>query len=86
MFLTRLRYIKKEEEVRIGRILDRTGNRSFSRECSYNSNRGYGQGRGYFRRGVFEVGTVVILEETIVGIVIEKIGDLRDSPDLEKEE
>ena len=34
----------------------------------------------------FEVGTVVILEETIVGIVIEKIGDLRDSPDLEKEE
>ena len=30
---------------------------------------------------VFEVGTVVILEEIIVGIEIEKIGDLGDSLD-----
>ena len=35
---------------------------------------------------VFEVGTVVILEETIVGIEIEKTGDLGDRPDEEKEE
>ena len=35
---------------------------------------------------VFEVGTVVILVETIVGIEIEKTGDLGDSPDQEKEE
>ena len=35
---------------------------------------------------VFEVRTVVILAETIVGKEIEKIGDLGDSPDQEKEE
>ena len=35
---------------------------------------------------VFEVGTVVILEETIVGIEIERTGDLGDSPNQEKEE
>ena len=35
---------------------------------------------------VFEVGPVVILEETIVGIEIEKTGDLGDSLDQEKEE
>ena len=29
------------------------GNRSFSRECGYNSNRGYGRGRDNFRRGGF---------------------------------
>ena len=35
---------------------------------------------------VFEVGIVVNLEETIVGIEIEKIGDLGDSADQKKEE
>ena len=35
---------------------------------------------------VFEVGPVVVLEETIVGIEIEKTGDLGDSSDKEKEE
>ena len=35
---------------------------------------------------VFEAETVVILEETIVGIEIEKTGDIGDSPDQEKEE
>ena len=35
---------------------------------------------------VFEVGSVVILEETIVGIEIEKTGDLGDSQDQEKQE
>ena len=35
---------------------------------------------------VFEVGTVVLLVETIVEIEIEKTGDLGDSPDQEKEE
>ena len=29
------------------------GNRSFSRECGYNGNRGYERGRGNFRRGGF---------------------------------
>ena len=35
---------------------------------------------------VFEVGTVVILEETIIGIEIEKIGGLGHGQDQEKEE
>ena len=35
---------------------------------------------------VLEVGTVVILEETIVGIEIEKTGDVGDSPDQVKKE
>ena len=35
---------------------------------------------------VFKVGTVVILEEIIVGIEIEKIGGLGHSQDQEKEE
>ena len=39
-----------------------------------------------FKEVVFKVGPVVILEETIVGMEIEKIGDLGDSPDQEKEE
>ena len=35
---------------------------------------------------VFEVGTVVILEEIIVGIEIEKIGGLGHAQDQKKEE
>ena len=35
---------------------------------------------------VFEVEIVVILEETIVGIEIEKTGDLGDNQDQETEE
>ena len=35
---------------------------------------------------VFEVGTVVILEEIIIGIEIEKIGGLGHGQDQEKEE
>ena len=35
---------------------------------------------------VFEVGTVVILEEIILGIEIEKIGGLGHGQDQEKEE
>ena len=35
---------------------------------------------------VFKVRPAVILEETIVGIEIEKTGDIGDSPDQEKEE
>ena len=30
-----------------------SGNRSFSRECGYDNNRGYGRGRSNFRRGSF---------------------------------
>ena len=35
---------------------------------------------------VFRVGPVVTLEETIVEIEVERIGDLGDSSDQEKEE
>ena len=45
MCLINHRYIKKEEEVRTGEILETInwrGNRLFNREQSYNSNRGYG--------------------------------------------
>ena len=35
---------------------------------------------------VLKVGPVVMLEETIVGIEVEKTGDLGDSLDQEKEE
>ena len=85
------RYIKKEEEVRIDRILDRT--------ITIGEKIGHlvenevvivievmDKVEVILEEVVFEVGTVVILEETIVGIEIEKIGDLGDSPDLEKEE
>ena len=32
---------------------NRRRNRSFSRECGYDTNRGYGRDRGNFRRGSF---------------------------------
>ena len=62
------------------------GNRSFSRECGYNSNKGYGRVRVILEEVVFEVGTVVILGEMIVGTQVERIEGLGDSPDQEKEE
>ena len=60
----------------LGQINNWRRNRSFSRERNYNSNRGYGCGRGYFRRGGFRGEIVVILEEILVGIEIEKTGGL----------
>ena len=56
------------------------GNRSFSRECGYDNNRGYGRGRSNFRRGGFlGEGLVIILDEMIVGIELEKIEGHGDS-------
>ena len=52
------RYIREEEEVRTGRTLDRIiigeGIGCLVEKEINNSNRGYGQGRGYFRRGSFQ--------------------------------
>ena len=91
MCLISPRYIKKEEEARIGGTLDRT--------TTIGEEIGHLVGNEVItvievmdkvevilEEVVFEVGTVVILEETIVGIEIEKTGDLGDSPDQEKEE
>ena len=62
------------------------GNRSFSRECGYNNNRGYGRGEVISEEVAFVEGLVVILEEMIVGTEIERIEGLGDSLDQEKEE
>ena len=43
---------QKEVEDRI-KSNNWRGNRSFSRECGYDNNRGYQRGRGNFRRGGF---------------------------------
>ena len=78
------RYIREEEEVRTGRTLNRIIT--------------IGEGIGHLVKKeitvviefseevAFEVGTVVILEEIIIGIEIEKIGGLGHSQDQEKEE
>ena len=61
-------------------------NRSFSRERNYSGNRGYYVAGDISEEVVFKEGTVVILEETIIGIEIEKIGGLGHGQDQEKEE
>ena len=88
MCLINPRYIKKEEEVRIGKILDRIT---------------IGEEIGCLVENVviivikvmdevilegvvFEVGPVVMLEEMIIEKEVERIGDLGDSLDWEKEE
>ena len=57
-----------------------------SRKCGYNSNSGYGRGRGNLKEVVFEVGPVVILGEMIVGRELERIQGLGNNLDQEKEE
>ena len=91
MCLISPRYIKKEEEVRTGRILDRIT--TIGEEIGHLVENEViilievmDEVEVILEEVVFKVGTEVILEETIVGIEIEKTGDLRDSPDQEKEE
>ena len=91
MCLISPRYIKKEEEFRIGRTLDRTTTIGEEIGCLVENEviiviEIMDEVEVILEEVVFEVGTVVILVETIVGIEIEKIGDLGDSPDQEKEE
>ena len=90
MCLINPRYIKREEEVRIGKMLDRTI---------------IGEKIGHLAENmviivievmdgvevilkevVFEVGPVVTLEEIIIEIEVKRIGDLGDSLSQEKEE
>ena len=85
MCLISPRYIKKEEEVRTGEILDRI---IIGEEIAHLvENRVIivievmDEVEVILKEVVFEVGTVVILEEIIVGIEIEKTGDLGDSLD-----
>ena len=89
MCLISPRYIKKEEEVRTGEILDRI---IIGEEIGCLVENGViiiivmDEVEVILEQVVFEVGTVVILEEIIVGIEVEKTGDLGDSLDQEKEE
>ena len=90
MCLISPRYIKKEEEVRTGKILDRI---TIGEEIGHLVENGViivievmDEVEVILEEVVFEVGPVVTLEETIVEIEVERIGDLGDSPDQEKEE
>ena len=91
MCLISPRYIKKEEEVRTGGTLGRTT--TIGEEIGRLVENEViivievmDKAEVILEEVVFEVGPVVILEETIVGIEIVKTGDLGDSPDQEKEE
>ena len=91
MCLISPRYIKKEEEVRTGKTLDRIT--TIGEEIGHLVENEVlivievmEEVQVILEEVVFEVGKVVILEETIVGIEIEKTGNLGDSPDQEKEE
>ena len=89
MYLISPRYIKKEEEVRISRILDRITREEIGHLVKKEIIIVIGfmdKVEVILEEVVFEVGTVVTLEEIIVGIEIEKTEDLGDSPDQEKEE
>ena len=91
MYLISLRYIKKVEEVRIGGILDRVITIGEEIGCLVEKEvtiiiEVMDKVEVTLEEVFFEVGTVVILEEIIVGIEIEKTGDLGDSLDQEKEE
>ena len=83
-------YIKKEEEVRTGETLDRI---TIGEEigCLVENRviiviEVMDKLEVILEEVVFEVGPVVTLEETIVEIKVERIGDLGDSLDQEKEE
>ena len=91
MCLISPRYIKKEQEVRIGRTLDKTATIGEELGCLVENEviiviEIMDEVEVILEEVVFEIGTVVILEVTIVGIEIEKTEDLGDSPDQEKEE
>ena len=91
MYLISPRYIKREEEVRIGGILDRII--IIGDEIDHLAEKEITivtevmeEVEVISEEVVFEVGTVIILEEVIVGTEIEKIGGLRDNQDQEREE
>ena len=91
MYLISPRYIKREEEVRTGRILERKI--LIGEEIDHLVEKEItivivvmDEVEVMSEEVVFEVGTVVILEEIIVGIEKEKIGGLGDNQDQEKEE
>ena len=82
---------QKEEEVRTGRTLDRIT--TIGEEIGHLVENKViivievmDKVEVILEEVVFKVGTVVTLEETIVGIKIEKTGYLGDSPDQGKEE
>ena len=79
------RYIKREEEVRIGKILDRT---TIGEEIGHLAENVViivievmDEVEVILEEVVFKVGTVVTLEEIIIEIEVERIGDLGDSLD-----
>ena len=91
MCLISPRYIKIEEEVRTGKTSDRII--TIGEEIGHLVENKViivieimDKVEAILEEVVFEVGPVVILEEAIVGIEIEKTGDLGDSHDQEKEE
>ena len=90
MCLINHRYIKKEEEVITGEILDRI---TIGEEIGHLVENGViivieviDEVEVILEEVVFEVGAVVTLEETMVEIEVERIGELGDSLDEEKEE
>ena len=90
MYLISSRYIKREEEVRTGRILNRII--KIGEEIGHLVEKEItivievmDEVEVISEEVVFEVGPVVILEEVMVGIEIEKIGGLGDNQDQKKE-
>ena len=90
MCLINPRYIKREEEVRIGKILDRT---IIGEEIGHLAENVViivieviDKVEVILEEVVFEEGIVVIIEEIIIEIEVERIGDLGDSLDQEKGE
>ena len=90
MCLINPRYIKKEEEVRTSETLDRI---IIGEEIGHLVENAViivievmNEVEAILEEVVFEVGPVVTLEEIIVEIEVERIGDLGDSLDQEKEE
>ena len=90
MCLINPRYIKKEEEVRTGKTLDKI---TIGEEIGHLVENVViiimevmNEVEVILEEVVFKVGPVVTLEEIIVEIGVERIGDLGDSLDQEKEE
>ena len=90
MCLISPRYIKKEEELRTGKTLDSI---TIGEEIGHLVEKGViivkqvmDEVEVILEEVVFKVGPVVTLEETIVETEVERVGDLGDSLDQEKEE
>ena len=83
MCLINPRYIKREEEVRIGKILERT---TIGEEIGHLAENVVmivieDEVEVILEEVVFQVGTVVTIEEIIIETKVERIGDLGDSLD-----